>query len=90
MRRPLRRGVEEVRENSLEAKHAREKRILEHLEKLADLIEEAMTQFLPETSEKPIVELTLCSAEAQSKIVLRIDGRGKIADITDEPIPFPI
>lgn len=76
----------EKREEKLAEKHAREKRSFEQLEKLASFIEEAMAQFLAETSNKPIVELTLSSAEAPSKIVLRIDDCGRVRDITNDPV----
>lgn len=73
----------ENREERLAAKHAREKHILEHLEQLADFIAEVAMQFLPQTSGKPIVDVTLSSTEVPSKIVLRIDESGKVIDVTD-------
>jgi hypothetical protein len=76
------------RKEKLAEKQAREEHGLGHLEKIAAFIEDAMTHFLPETSGKPIVDLTFSSPEAPSKIVLRIDGNGKVIDVTDEPFPF--
>ena len=76
------------RKQKLEEKQAREEHGLEQLEKIAAFIEDAMTRFLPETPGKPIVDLTLSSPEAPSKIVLRIDDNGKVIDVSDEPFPF--
>jgi hypothetical protein len=76
------------RKKELEEKQAREKHGLEHLEKIAAFIEDAMTHFLPETSGRPIVDLTLSSPEAPSNIVLRMGGNGKVIDVTDEPFTF--
>ena len=76
------------RKQKLEEKQAREEHGLEQLEKIAAFIEDAMTRFLPETPGKPIVDLTLSSPEAPSKIVLRIDDNGKVIDVSDEPIPI--
>jgi hypothetical protein len=78
-------SAREVRENNLEAKHANEKRVHEHLERLADFVKDAMTQFWPETSGKPVVNLMLSSPEAQSQIRLRIDDSGTAVDIIIEP-----
>jgi hypothetical protein len=75
------------RQEKLAEKHRREVHRLEQLEKIAAFIEEAMTQFMPETSGKPIVHLTLSSQEARN-IVLRINDSGKVIDVTDEPHPF--
>ena len=75
------------RKQKLEEKQAREEHGLEQLEKIAAFIEDAMTRFLPETPGKPILDLTLSSPEAPSKIVLRIDDNGKVVDVTDE-LPF--
>jgi hypothetical protein len=76
------------RKQKLEEKQTREEHGLEHLEKLAAFIEDVIAHFLPETPGKPIVDLTLSSPEAPSKIVLRIDHSGKVVDVTDEPFPF--
>jgi hypothetical protein len=56
------------RKQELEEKQAREEHGLEQLEKIAAFIEDAMTRFLPETPGKPIVDLTLSSPEAPSKL----------------------
>lgn len=82
--RPLS-STREVRENNLEAKHAGEKRVHEHLERLADFLKDAMAQFWPETSGKPVVNLMLSSPEGPSEISLRIDDSGRVVDITNEP-----
>jgi hypothetical protein len=78
----------EEREDCLAIKHASERRSLEHLEKMASFIEEAMANFLAETPGKPIVDLTLSSPETPSKIFLRIDDNGKLIDVSGEPFPF--
>jgi hypothetical protein len=77
-------SAREVRETNLEAKHAGEKRAQEYLERLADFLEDAMTQFWPETSGKPVVNLTLTSPDGPSEISLRIDDSGRVVDITNE------
>ena len=82
--RPLS-SAREVRENNLEARHANEKRAHEHLERLADFLMDAMTQFWPETSGNPVVNLMLSSPEGPSEIRLRIDDSGGVVDITNEP-----
>ena len=76
------------RKQKLEEKQAREEQALEQLEKIAAFIEDAMTRFLPETPGKPIVNLTLSSPETPSEIVLRVDDKCKIIDVSDERIPF--
>lgn len=69
-------------------KNKREKSTVSNISKRSPpFIEDAMTHFLPETSGKPIVDLTLSSPEAPSKIVLRMDDNGKVIDVTDEPFP---
>jgi hypothetical protein len=78
-------SAREVRETKLEAKHAGEKLVHEYLERLADFIMDAMTQFWPETSGKPAVNLMLSSPEGPSEISLRIDDSGRVVDITNEP-----
>ena len=78
-------SAREVRETKLEAKHAGEKLVQEHLERLADFIMDAMTQFWPETSGNPVVNLMLSSPEGPSEISLRIDDSGRVVDITNEP-----
>jgi hypothetical protein len=80
--------VRQKRKEKLAEKQGREEHGLEHLEKIAAFIENAMTHFLPETSAKPIIDVTLSSPEAPSKIVLRIDDNGKVIDVSDEPFPF--
>jgi hypothetical protein len=82
--RPLS-SAREVRENNLEAKHAGEKRVHEYLERLADFLQDAMAQFWPEASGKPVVNLMLSSPEGPSEIRLRIDDSGRVVDITNEP-----
>ena len=82
--RPLS-SAREVRENNLEAKHANEKRAHEHLERLADFLKDALAQFWPETSGKPVVNLMLSSPEGPAEIRLRIDDSGRVVDITNEP-----
>ena len=52
------------RQERLAERHAREVRDLEHVEKLATFIKDAIVHFLPEMSGKPIVDLTLSSPEA--------------------------
>ena len=76
------------RKQKLEEKQAREEQALEQLEKIAALIEDAITRFLPETPGKQIVHLTLSSPETPSEIVLRVDDNRKVIDVSDEPIPF--
>jgi hypothetical protein len=76
----------EKREQDLEAKHSREKIGQEYLEKTADFLRDAVLEFWAETPGKTI-DLKLSSPEAPSEIRLRIDGSGKVADVTDE---FPL
>jgi hypothetical protein len=78
-------SAREVRETNLQAKHAREKLAQENLERLTDFIKDAMTQFWPETSGNPVVNLMLSSPEGPSEISLRIDDSGRVVDITNEP-----
>jgi hypothetical protein len=73
----------EKREQNLEAKHAREKLGQEHLERTAAFLRDAVMEFWAETPGKTI-DLKLSSAEAPSEIRLRIEGSGKVVDITDE------
>jgi hypothetical protein len=74
----------EKREQDLEAKHTRQKLGQEHVERFADFLRDATTRFWPETSGKPVVDLTLSSPEAPSGIKLRIDDSGRVIDVTDE------
>jgi hypothetical protein len=76
------------REQNLKEKQAREGQALEQFEKIAALIEDAITRFFPETPGKPIVDLTLSSPATPSKIFLRIDDNGKLIDVSGEPFPF--
>jgi hypothetical protein len=77
----------EKRQENLAAKQSHEKLCLGYLEKLAEFIEDTMKQFLAEAPGKPIVDLTLSAAAAPVEIRLRIDGDGRIFDVTDE-LPF--
>jgi hypothetical protein len=74
----------EKRQGKLEAKQSHEKTCLRYLEKLAEFIQDSMTQFLAEASGKPIVELTLSAAAAPLQIRLRIDDSGRVIDVADE------
>jgi hypothetical protein len=74
----------EKRARDLAERQAHEKFAQEHLERIADLIAESMMQFLAETPGRPVIDLTLSSAAAPTAIRLRIDGSGKITDVTDE------
>ena len=74
----------EKREQNLEARHAREKLGQEYLERIAVLLRDTVMEFWAETPGKTNVDLTLSSPEAPSEIRLRIEGSGKVVDITDE------
>ncbi len=80
-------SAREKRQENLEARYAREKSILEHLEKTAVFFEESMSNFRGETSGAPIFDVTISSSESQLEIRLRVNSRGRLIEITDE-CPF--
>jgi hypothetical protein len=74
----------EIREQNLEAKHAREKLGQEYLERTAAFLTDAVMEFWTETPGKTHVVLTLRSPEAPSEIRLCIKDSGQVIDVTDE------
>jgi hypothetical protein len=76
------------RKTQLAEKQAREGHGLEHLERIAAFIEGAMTEFMSETSGKPVVHVTLSSPQVPLNIVLRVNDNGEVIHISDEQLPF--
>jgi hypothetical protein len=79
-------SARELRERNLQEKQAYEKYVLDRLESVGDFLKAAMVHFWPETSGKPVIDLTLSSPEWPSKITLRLGGDNRFIDATDDNV----
>lgn len=58
----------------------------EHLKKMANFLRDVFPEFWLGTPGQPSVYLTLCSAEEQSEIKLRVDEGGLVVDVPDKSL----